>query len=208
MRILKFAAAIAAGVVALGVAAYAYFIYSPDPTPPHLSGQVQTATIQVGSRLRSYVEYIPAQLPAGAPLVIALHGTTMDGALMRKFTGYEFDSMADTHGFAVFYPDGYKTNWNDCLKAGAVAATLEHVDDVGFILALIGKAQSEFKIESKESLSCGLFQWRPVGDDIGNPIARSCCQYSNFRRGSSHARQHHLFARQPHATNYDCGRHR
>jgi polyhydroxybutyrate depolymerase len=87
MRILKFAAAIAAGVVALGVAAYAYFIYSPDPTPPHLSGQVQTATIQVGSRLRSYVEYIPAQLPAGAPLVIALHGTTMDGALMRKFTG-------------------------------------------------------------------------------------------------------------------------
>jgi hypothetical protein len=31
MRILKFAAAIAAGVVALGVAAYAYFIHSPDP---------------------------------------------------------------------------------------------------------------------------------------------------------------------------------
>jgi polyhydroxybutyrate depolymerase len=150
MRILKFAAAIAAGVVVLGVAAYAYFLYSPDPTPPHLNGQVQTATIQVGSRLRSYVGYIPAQLPAGAPLVIALHGTTMDGALMRKFTGYEFDSMADTHGFAVFYPDGYKTNWNDCLKAGAVAATLEHVDDVGFILALIGNAQSEFKIDPKK----------------------------------------------------------
>jgi polyhydroxybutyrate depolymerase len=150
MRILKFAAAIGAGVIALGVTAYAYFLYSPDPTPPHLSGQVQTATIQVGSRLRSYVEYIPAQLPAGAPLVIALHGTTMDGALMRKFTGYEFDSIADTHGFAVFYPDGYKTNWNDCLKAGAAAATLEHVDDVGFILALIGKAQSEFKIDPKK----------------------------------------------------------
>ena len=88
-----------------------------------------------------------AQLPASAPLVIALHGTTMDGALMRKFTGYEFDSMADTHGFAVFYPDGYKRNCNDCLTGGAVAATLENVDDVGFILALIGKAQSEFKID-------------------------------------------------------------
>jgi polyhydroxybutyrate depolymerase len=68
---------------------------------------------------------------------------------MRKFTGYEFDSLADTHGFAAFYPDGYQSNWNDCLKAGAVAATLEHVDDVGFILALIGKAQSEFKIDPK-----------------------------------------------------------
>src|ERR1700726_2888389 len=141
MRILKLAAAIAAGAVVLGVAAYAYFLYSPDPTPPHLSGQVQTATIQVGSRLRSYVEYIPGQLPAGAPLVIALHGTTMDGAEMRKFTGYELDSMAYTHGFAGFYPDVYKRNSNDGLTGGEVAATLENVDDVGFILALIGKAQ-------------------------------------------------------------------
>jgi polyhydroxybutyrate depolymerase len=58
--------------------------------------------------------------------------------------------MADTHGSAVFYPDGYKRNWNYCLKAGAVAATLEHVDDVGFILALIGKGQSEFKIDPKK----------------------------------------------------------
>jgi polyhydroxybutyrate depolymerase len=74
----------------------------------------------------------------------------MDGAQMRKFTGYEFDSLADTHGFAVFYPDAYKTNWNDCRKAGAVAAKLEHVDDVGFILALIAKAQSEFKIDPKK----------------------------------------------------------
>ena len=127
---------------------------------------------------------------------------------MRKFTGYEFDGLADTHGFAVFYPDGYKRNWNDCLKGGAVAATLEHVDDVGFILALIGKAQSEFKIDPKKVYLVGYFQWGPVGDDIGNPIAQSCCQYSNFRRGPSHARQLHLFARQPHATNYDCGRHR
>jgi hypothetical protein len=39
---------------------------------------------------------------------------------------------------------------------------------------------------------------RPVGDDIGNPIAQSGCQYRDFRLGPSHARQLHLFARQPH----------
>jgi polyhydroxybutyrate depolymerase len=89
----------------------------------------------------------PLRLPESAPLVIVLHGTTMHGAQLRKWTGYEFDSLADTHGFAVFYPDGYKRNWNDCLKAGAVAATLEHVDDVGFIRALIGKAMTQLKID-------------------------------------------------------------
>lgn len=60
MRILKFAAVIVGSVLILGALAYAYFLYSPDPIPPHLGGQVQTATIQVGSRVRSYVEYIPA----------------------------------------------------------------------------------------------------------------------------------------------------
>jgi hypothetical protein len=44
--------------------------------------------------------------------VTALHGTTMDGALTRKFAGNEFDSLANTHGFAVFYPDTYKASWN------------------------------------------------------------------------------------------------
>jgi polyhydroxybutyrate depolymerase len=147
MPILKIAAVSTAGVLALGALAYAYYLYAPDPVPPHLSSQARTGTVQVGSRARSYVEYIPARLPAGAPLVIVLHGATMDGAMMRKWTGYEFDSLADTHGFAVFYPDGYKHNWNACLKAGHVAARTENIDDIGFIHALIGHAVSQLKIK-------------------------------------------------------------
>jgi polyhydroxybutyrate depolymerase len=150
MPILKFAAAIAAGVVDLGVAAYAYFLYSPDPTPPHLSGRVQTATtpgrLPTAKLCRVYSRAASRRRAACYRTPWHHNGRRTN----RKFTGYEFDNMADTHGSAVFYPDGYKRNWNDCLKAGAVAATLEHVDDVGFILAPIGKAQSEFKIDPKK----------------------------------------------------------
>lgn len=146
MRILKIIAAVAAAVLLLVALAYVYLLYTPDPAQPHLSGQVQSTTVKVGARVRSYVAYIPAQLPAGAPLVIVLHGTTMDGAQMRKWTGYGFDSLADTHGFAVLYPDAYKHNWNDCRVAGHVAAKIEHIDDIGFVRALIGRAASQFRI--------------------------------------------------------------
>lgn len=147
MRILKIAAVAAAGVLALGALAYAYFVYAPDPVQPHLSGQARTATVKVGARVRSYVEYVPARLPARAPLVIVLHGSTMDGAMMRKWTGYEFDSLADTHGFAVVYPDAYKHNWNDCRRAGDFPAKIENVDDAGFIRTLITQTVSQLKIQ-------------------------------------------------------------
>ena len=69
MRILKFAAAIAAGVVALGVAAYAYFLYSPDPTPPHLSGRVQTATIQSAPVCEAMSSIFPSSFPQARHLL-------------------------------------------------------------------------------------------------------------------------------------------
>jgi hypothetical protein len=33
---------------------------------------------------------VSAQLPSGAPLLIVLYGSAMEGATMRRWTGYEF----------------------------------------------------------------------------------------------------------------------
>ena len=37
----------------------------------------------------------------GAPLVVVMHGAGENGALIRIETGYEFERLADEHGFAV-----------------------------------------------------------------------------------------------------------
>jgi polyhydroxybutyrate depolymerase len=66
----------------------------------------------------------------------------MDGKRMRKWTGYEFDRMADAQGFLVLYPDGYRGNWNDCRKNATFAAKKENMDDVRFILALIERLKA------------------------------------------------------------------
>jgi polyhydroxybutyrate depolymerase len=105
-RVLKWVALVLSGIAVLAIAAYAYYWYSPPPQVPTLSSAIQRATLRVGNRDRTYLAYAPARLSKGAPLVVVLHGSVMDGEMMRKWTGYEFDQWADRKGFVVVYPHG------------------------------------------------------------------------------------------------------
>lgn len=147
------AALIGLGLILLG--AYAYFLYAPLPNQPRLSGHATSQTMRIGTRVRRYVEYAPADLPAGAPLVIVLHGKLMTGTMMREMTGYEFDQAADREHFAVLYPDGYRRSWYDCRKDREESARLEHVDDVGFIRALIAKENTDLKTDPRKVFIVG-----------------------------------------------------
>jgi len=73
----------------------------------------------------------------------------MDGARMRVFTGYEFDRLADQHGFVVLYPDGYRRNWNDCRKHATFPAKLQNIDDMSFIRTLIARVMAEQGVDEK-----------------------------------------------------------
>lgn len=143
------------GLLLLGALAYGYFVYSPAPAEPRLSAGIQSATIQVGARTRLYRAYVPAHLPPGAPLVLVLHGSNLDGAKMRQWTGYEFDELADRYGFAVLYPDGYKGGWNDCRRDASFPAKTENVDDVGFLRALVARCQRAYGINAEQVYAFG-----------------------------------------------------
>jgi hypothetical protein len=61
--VVKLVALLFAGVLFIAIAAFAYFLYSPLPPLPKLTGQAQSTTIRVGERERSVLEYVPAKLP-------------------------------------------------------------------------------------------------------------------------------------------------
>jgi hypothetical protein len=139
---MEFAAILVLGIVALSGAAYAYYWYSPAPVAPHLSTAVQRSTMRVGERERTYLAYVPANLPPKSALVIVLHGSGMGGKRMRECTGYEFDRLADQRGFAVLYPDGYRHNWNDCRMNATFPANRENIDDMRVTLSRLSGAFS------------------------------------------------------------------
>ena len=141
--------------VALLVWGWAYYIYAPAPAMPHLSAVAVRGEMRVGERIRSYVAYIPARLPPRSPLVLVLHGSFMDGEMMRRGTGYEFDVIADRDRFAVVYPDGYDQNWNDCRRTDAYPAKSLNIDDMGFMRAIIARLRSEHDIDPARVFAMG-----------------------------------------------------
>ena len=91
-------------------ALYTYFLYAPKPAEPVLSASLQRAQIAVGERQRDYAYYLPAKLPAKAPLLFVLHGSLQTLDDMRTFSAYQFERLADEHGFILVYPQGVERN--------------------------------------------------------------------------------------------------
>jgi polyhydroxybutyrate depolymerase len=144
------------GVVALGGALFGYFVYSPAPEVPRLSGKLTRGTIAVGRLKRTYLTYVPRGLAKGAPLVVVMHGSGETGAHVRKWTGYGFDRLADEHGFAVVYPDGYEGYWNACNIVGDYSANRLDIDDVGFLTGVVDELVGELSIDPGRVFATGI----------------------------------------------------
>ncbi len=87
--------------------------------------------------------------------MLVLHGSNIDGSIMRMWTGYTFDELADRYGFIVLYPDGYRKNWNDCRIDAPFPAKKENIDDVGFMRALVERFHTEQAIEPAKIYAFG-----------------------------------------------------
>jgi polyhydroxybutyrate depolymerase len=137
-------------------ALFGYFVYTPPPEIPHLSGTLTKGSIEVGGLKRTYTTYVPRGLAQGAPLVVVMHGSGENATRIRAETGYGFDRLADEHGFAVVYPNSYTFDWDDCGKVGDVSVNGVNIDDVGFLVALVDKLITEIGIDRGRVFATGV----------------------------------------------------
>jgi polyhydroxybutyrate depolymerase len=142
-------------IVALGAALFAYFVYSPDPELPRLSGTLSKGTIEVGRLKRTYLTYIPQGLEKGAPLIVVMHGSYQNGGRIRIDTGYGFDRLADQRGIAVVYPDGYDGYWNACNMIGDTADTVK-IDDVAFLTRMVDRLIADIGVDRDRVFATGV----------------------------------------------------
>lgn len=157
-RVLRFIFRGLIGVIALlGVlgALFGYFVYSPAPEVPQLSGTLSRGTTTVGGLKRTYRTYVPRERVKGGPLVVVMHGSGQNGAQMRIETGYGFESLADQHRFAVVYPDAHEGYWDVCSIVGDVSAKGVNVDDVGFLTGLVDRLVAELGVDPGRVFATG-----------------------------------------------------
>ncbi|MBM7063186.1 polyhydroxybutyrate depolymerase [Pseudomonas sp. UL073] len=155
MRTIRTAWYILLTAAALAAAAYLYFLHAPVPAVPPLSASLQHDRLVLGGTARDYAYYVPAKLPAHAPLVFVLHGSLQTIDDIRTFSGYAFERLADQHGFIVVYPQGYQNNWNDCRRTADYPARAENIDDKGLIAALIGRFAEQYGADARRAFLVG-----------------------------------------------------
>lgn len=115
-------------------------------------------TVTSGGLKRSYIVHVPPgiDLSRPSPVVLALHGASMDGSMMVWFSG--LNRKADEAKFIAVYPSGtgigpFKA-WNSGGLAGPLGAGKP--DDVAFISTLLDDLGTVAKVDSKRIYACGL----------------------------------------------------
>lgn len=144
------------GLIALAGGLFAYFLYTPDPDMPQLSGVLTKATIEVDGKERTYRTYLPKGLAKSAPLVIVMHGSGQNGTQIRLETGYGFDRLADQYGFGVVYPSASSFDWNDCSKVGDFKVDGHELDHVKFLTLLTDKLIKENGFDPQRVFATGV----------------------------------------------------
>lgn len=113
-----------------------------------MSIQSHRESIESKGRQRKFMVSAPEMLLPGAMLLIALHGSTQRGSIMRRTS--EFDRLLDDENLVVLYPDAVDGIWKDGRDDDG------GVDDVAFIADLVEYAATEFGIDRDRAFLAGV----------------------------------------------------
>ena len=124
---------------------------SADATP--FPAGSSSHTIPVGGVTRSFIVYRPPALPAGAALVVMMHGGYGSASQAEKY--YHWDAEADAGHFLVAYPDGLDRAWN----AGGGCCGIPGrtgVNDIGFIVAMVSAIEHALPVSAGRVYATGI----------------------------------------------------
>jgi polyhydroxybutyrate depolymerase len=115
-------------------------------------------SIRVGGLQRSYLVHVPKghSQTTPMPVVLALHGATMNAAMMAWFSG--LNPKADEAGFLVVYPNGTGTRESFTWNGGSCCgyAMQNNVDDVAFISALLDDLMRTHPVDARQIYVTGM----------------------------------------------------
>lgn len=119
------------------------------------AGTAESIDITVGAMQRHYLLYVPAGLPAHAPLLLAFHPSGSSGEKMRLMSGVILERLARERGVAIAYPDGFEGHFNDCRRAASFSARVHNIDDVGFARAMAADVARRIDIDPQRVFALG-----------------------------------------------------
>lgn len=138
-----------------GFTLYQIYLTPKFVDEPNLSNNLQTKTISVNGKQRTFHWYNPQQVNGINTILYVLHGSTSNGLDIRKAMAYEFDKIAEEEGIVVIYPTGFDNHWNDCRGSADYTANAENIDDFAFFQQVEITLEKELNTQFKYHFATG-----------------------------------------------------
>ena len=137
---------------------------SPRSTPT-TTGTDVNGTLQSGNFTRTYVLHLPPESSRlkPTPIVIAFHGLPMTAGEMSRIT--HLSKVADAHGFAVLFPQGYQKSW--AVPGGSTPAQQAGIDDVAFVRTLLEAVGKLYGLDPARVVATGIFNGGILTEFLG-----------------------------------------
>lgn len=118
------------------------------------AGTDVAGTLQSGNVTRSYILHLPPNSSrlSPTPIVIAFHGFPMTADQMSRIT--HLSKVADAHGFAVLFPQGYEKSW--AVPGGSTPAQQAGIDDGAFVQSLLDLAGQQYHLDPTRVVATGI----------------------------------------------------
>lgn len=123
----------------------------------YLSTNAQPAldSIAIEGNYRSFYFYKPSNKIKKHAIIFLLHGSGGTGINMMK-PAQQLQSIADSLGYFLVYPNGYKNYWNECRKYATSAANKENINETAFFNAMLKYFDSKYKTRKDLFYAIGL----------------------------------------------------
>ena len=131
-------------------------------------------------RERLYLVHLPPAEKMNRPLPVLfnIHGGGGTALGNIGLTFGRFNELADRDGFIVVYPEAVDKNWNDGRQSDKVTAWREHIDDVGFIAAIIDGLKGRYAVDADRIFTSGM-------SNGGFMSSRLLCDRADLFRGGA-----------------------
>ena len=125
-----------------------------DPSILRAQPELPLREVSVDDLVRSYRVYVPDQVAENPGLIIALHGTSGSSEQSIRVVGSQLMEIADEHGHIIAFPNG-EGGWNTCRRGSSNPASVNNINDVGFIEAIINDMEDEFHVHRQRLFLLG-----------------------------------------------------
>lgn len=120
-----------------------------------LQSQTISDSLLIEGHYRSFYFKKPAAKIKNQTVIFIMHGSGGNGTNMME-PAKNLQAIADSLGFFLVYPNGYKNYWNECRKNATSIANRENINEQGFFTAMLQYFNKNYSTRKTQFFCIGL----------------------------------------------------